>query len=113
MLIGKFNKLDDGRLVGRIRTLTIDAEVEIQPQTGGKEGSPQYRAFIGEFDIGAGWVKKARESGNKYVSLLLDCPSFSASAWATLIASSTEEGAYDLMWKREDRRGRPSGGDTI
>ena len=92
--IGTFTKTNAG-FNGTIQTLSLNAKVTLSPATKNGDASPDYRAFAGKVEIGAGWkrVKEDRE----YVSLKIDDPSFNAPIYGNLIE---RDGHFDLIWSR-------------
>ncbi len=49
-------------------------------------------------EIGAGWLKAARETGAEYMSMKLDDPSLPAPIYATLVQGDKDE--HKLIWSR-------------
>ncbi|MCQ9156340.1 DUF736 domain-containing protein [Acidomonas methanolica] len=85
--IGFFTRTSDG-FAGRVRTLSLDAELTFMPaENNSAEHAPDYRIHLGEGDsaleIGAGW-KRTGERAGEYVSVVLDDPSFMQPIRATL-----------------------------
>ena len=97
-IIGRFTKSDDG-YVGTIRTLSINAKARFAPAAGGQDKAPDFRVFAGEgeIELGAAWIKKARETGRAYLSVKLDDPSFPQPIHASLVEA---EGGFRLIWSR-------------
>jgi uncharacterized protein (DUF736 family) len=97
--LGIFSLTADQKLVGRIRTLTLDIEACLNPI---REPigiiAPTHRVTSGEVEIGAAW-KKEDQSGKEYFSVKIDDPSFPAPFVATLTASESL-GEYFLTWHR-------------
>ncbi|GAC1340027.1 MAG: DUF736 domain-containing protein [Beijerinckiaceae bacterium] len=96
--IGTFTSSNDGLLSGAIKTLTLDTQVSMEPIDSGKDGSPSYRIFAGNIELGAAWRKTAKESGREYHQVRLDDPSFPSPVFANLIENDT--GGFDLLWHR-------------
>jgi len=96
--IGTFTRDESGAFVGNIRTLTLNVKATIKPCAKDNEKSPDYRVNAGAVEIGAGWVKSARETGAEYQSLKLDDPSFPAPIYATLVQG--DNGEHKLIWSR-------------
>src|SRR3546814_10654152 len=74
--IGDFTRTETG-YSGRIRTLSLDAELTLGPaEPSDAENAPDFRIHIGKEDgpeIGAGW-KRVGEKDGDYVSLAIDDP---------------------------------------
>ncbi|MEM7666341.1 MAG: DUF736 domain-containing protein [Pseudomonadota bacterium] len=110
MQIGSFTKTDSGEFEGRITTLTLSADIRYLPVSDKpNDRVPDFRIVSAdsETEIGAGWFKKAKESGKSYVSSKIDDPSFPAPIWAALF--SDEHGNYALYWDRPN----PSASDPV
>src|SRR3546814_4315725 len=74
-LIGQFSRTKSG-YAGRVRTLSVDAEVVLVPaDNSDAENAPDFRIHLGSDDdgpeIGAGW-KRTGEKAGAYVSLKID-----------------------------------------
>jgi uncharacterized protein (DUF736 family) len=92
----------DGKIIGKIQTLTLSASVTFLPndkQTG--PDAPAYRAFRGKSEVGAAW-EKVSDSGRQYLSVRFDDPTFDAPLFANLIVN--EDSSYTLLWSRPSRR---------
>ncbi len=75
--IGYVTKQEDGSYKGQLKTVSIQAEIEIVPNDQ-KSGTnhPDFRVYSGDIEIGAGWIKTSNSSGKTYVSLSLAAPEF-------------------------------------
>jgi uncharacterized protein (DUF736 family) len=59
--IGYVRKEDDGRYKGHLRTVSIQAEIDIVPnQQKSSDSQPDFRVLTQGIEIGAGWQKKAK-----------------------------------------------------
>ena len=97
--IGTFIRSGDtDTFTGTVKTLSINAKVTIRPQDKTSEKAPDYRAFSGQVELGAGWKKTSKED-RPYISVKLDDPSFPAPIYATLVETD-ETGSYNLIWSR-------------
>jgi len=95
-IIGTFTKQDNA-YQGTLATLTLKAKVAIKPvESKNSEKAPDYRVFVGTVEIGAAWAVTAK-SGNEYLSIRLDDPSFAAPIACSLL---TRDNDYALIWKR-------------
>ena len=94
--LGTFT-LVDGVLVGRLRTLTIDADVRLEP-VGDRAaaGVPDYRLYRGESELGAAWTKLSK-SGRRFYLVTLDDPSFAKPIEGRLVRSGD---GFTLIWSR-------------
>ncbi len=75
--IGYVTKQPDGGYQGELKTVSIQADIQIVPNDQ-KAGSnhPDFRVYTDGVEIGAGWLKVSNSSGNEYVSLSLAAPEF-------------------------------------
>jgi len=100
--IGTFTE-KDGKLFGKIQTLSINSSLTILPnENQSSPEAPTYRVFAGRTEVGAAWAKTSENSGRTYYSVRLDDPAFPAPFFASLVEQ--EEGGYALIWSRPQRR---------
>ena len=99
--IGTFNKAADGTITGTVHTFQGSREIMFQRIEKTSEKSPSYFAVLPgtEIVIGAGWLKAAKESGNPYVSIMMDDPTFPVPLYSRLIKDKDSD-AYSLYWER-------------
>ena len=70
--IGTVTRLEDGSFKGQLNTLSIKADVLIQPNDRkSADTQPEYRIYSGNVEIGAGCMRRSEASGRDYVSLSL------------------------------------------
>jgi len=104
--IGAFQKTKTG-YSGRIRTLTLDAELVLVPaENTDAENAPDYRIHLGEAggpEVGAGWKRTGEKAGD-YVSFQLDDPTFTQPVRANLFQSDDDKTAWSLHWNRPPKR---------
>ena len=104
--IGTVTKQKDGRYVGKLKTLSIDAEVVITPvKEKGSEKHPDFQVSCRGVDVGAGWVRKSRTSGKDYVSLSISAPEFGPKTlYANLgrAAESKDPNVFNLIWNTQE-----------
>ncbi|QJX05001.1 DUF736 domain-containing protein [Rhizobium brockwellii] len=106
-LIGQFSRTKSG-YAGRLRTLTLDAELVLVPvEQSDTENAPDYRVHLGSDEdgpeVGAGW-KRTGEKAGEYVSLQIDDPTFSQPVRANLFQSADDKSDWGLHWNRPPRR---------
>ena len=115
MKIAHMTKTETGIFEGRIETLTFGAAIKLFPVTDKTNTkAPDYRIVHadGDLEIGAGWNEKSTRTGNPYISVKIDDPSFPHPLWAALTKS--EEGEYSLLWTRPKPKTDPeSQGETL
>jgi uncharacterized protein (DUF736 family) len=91
---------------GEIRTLSIRARVEIRPnRSKGASVQPDYRIWSDDVDIGAGWLRIGRMSGEPYVSLAFEAPEFGQRRlYANLGRAAGQDDAdcYAILWNPLD-----------
>lgn len=101
-------------LVGNITTLTHGFKIKLAINGQYRErdpSSPKYEIFVagknGEVKCGLAWEKTAKTGqlqGKKFLSLMLDDPSFDAPLNVTAFPDDSGTG-FDIAWRRP-RRGR-------
>lgn len=96
--IGTFTAAKNGHLEGQIKTLAFDTRATFEPVDSQNEEAPAYRLFAGDIELGAAWLRTAKESGNDYHQVRIDDPSFAAPIFANLV--SNRDGGFDLLWNR-------------
>lgn len=105
--IGDFKRTKNG-YAGRIRTLSLDAEIVLIPaEHTDAENAPDYRIHHGNDDgpeIGAGW-KRTGEKAGEYISLQIDDPTLAQPIRANLFQSAEDKSAWGLHWNRPPKRG--------
>lgn len=105
--IGEFTRTKNG-YTGRIRTLSLDAEIVLIPaEHSDAENAPDYRIHHGNDDgpeIGAGWKRTGEKAGD-YVSLQIDDPTLAQPIRANLFQSAEDKSAWSLHWSRPPKRG--------
>ncbi|WP_081916684.1 DUF736 family protein [Caulobacter sp. UNC358MFTsu5.1] len=100
--IGLFRRDGDG-FVGRLATLQIDATVRLTRVEKVSARAPEFRAFVGESECGAGWKPNDPASG-AVLNLRLDDPTWAEPIDARLMA---REEPLSLIWIRraeDDKR---------
>lgn len=103
MHIGSFQKIGPN-YAGRIYTLGIDLALVIVPaEPSDADNAPDWRVHIGENaagpEAGAGWDRTGDKAG-RFISLLLDCPTFAQPIRARLFRSDRQDGLHELAWTR-------------
>lgn len=96
--IGSFSRDESGVYTGTIRTLTLKVKATLRPSPKENDKAPDYRVMADGVEIGAGWLREARETGAEYLSLKLDDPSLASPIYATLVQG--DNGDHKLIWSR-------------
>jgi len=101
-IIGTFKASKDG-YEGVLETLTLRANLTIEPARKTNDNQPDFRVFqITEHfksDIGAAWKKTSRESNGEYLSVSIDDIGFPSKAYCRLVKTGAEKG-HTLFWDR-------------
>jgi uncharacterized protein (DUF736 family) len=103
--IGAVTKAQDGTFKGQLKTLSIKADIMIQPNDRKtSDVQPDYRVFSGDVEIGAGWMRRSEVSGRDYVSLSLAAPEFGPRRiYANLgRAAAGDEDSFAVIWNPAD-----------
>lgn len=103
--IGYVTRTAKGSFKGRIKTLSITADVEIVPNTlKANDVQPDYRVVSGDVEIGAAWNRRSETSGRDYISLSLAAPEFGPRRlYANLgRAAGNDEGCFAIIWNPAD-----------
>ena len=104
--IGQVTRTSNGSYKGQIKTVSIQAEIDIVPNTEkAADGQPDFRVLSKGSEIGAGWTRRAKSSGNDYVSLCLAQPEFGPlRLYANLGRAAGAEGddIFALIWNPQD-----------
>ena len=102
--IASLTKTADG-FKGTLTTLTLKTPIEIQKNARkANEREPDYRVVAGNgFEVGAGWVRQAKLSGEEYVSISLSAPEFNGVMYGNIApAPGGKADEYVLIWHRRN-----------
>jgi uncharacterized protein (DUF736 family) len=104
--IGHVTKSEDGNFKGQLKTLSFRAPIDIllNPSKNG-DTQPDYRVYSQAVEIGAGWIKKGKTSGEDYISLSLADPAFGPKKlYANLgrAAGQDDENVFAVIWTPAD-----------
>jgi uncharacterized protein (DUF736 family) len=104
--IGYVRKENDGSYRGNLKTVSIQAEIDIVPNLQKTaDGHPDYRVLTQGIEIGAGWLKRGETSGKEYVSLSIAAPEFGPKKlYANLgrAAGAEDDNLYAVIWNPGD-----------
>ena len=84
--IATLTEKTDGALEGTLATLNVTAPIAVVPNTRkAKENAPDYRIISRKngFELGAGWNRISRNTGEEYVSVSLSAPEFGGVIYGT------------------------------
>jgi len=109
MLIGSFRHID-GTFVGRIRTLSLDADITIVAAAPSDvESAPAWRVLLGTpedgVEVGAAWDRNGERAG-AYLALQIDDPMFASPLRANLVRAVQDPSEHLLLWSRPQPRDR-------
>jgi uncharacterized protein (DUF736 family) len=104
--IGFLFRTDDG-FHGRLRTLTLDAEVTLVPvESRDARRGPAYRVHLGTDadspEVGAAWRRTGEKVG-AYLGLVLDDPVLARPIRANLFPADADGTTFRLVWSRPVR----------
>jgi uncharacterized protein (DUF736 family) len=104
--IGYVTHQSNGGYKGQLRTLSIQADIEITPNRAkANDVQPDFRVTAGGVEIGAGWLRRSVASGDIYVSLSLAAPEFGPRRlYANLgrAADRDDDDAFAIIWNPAD-----------
>jgi uncharacterized protein (DUF736 family) len=101
--IGEFMKTMEG-WQGRLRTLSIEADLTIVPaEQNDGDNAPDFRIHLGPTaegpEVGAGW-RKVGERAGEYLAVQIDCPTLPRPIRANLFQSTQSPRDHVLLWNR-------------
>ena len=107
--LGNFKLQNNGSFEGTFKTLTVAATLNVVPNTKRSDNAPDYRVFSGyKSEIGAGWNKVAKNSGETYVNLKIAVPEFGPRyIHMSLVRMAQEDNlgaTHCLLWNPEEAK---------
>lgn len=99
--IGYVQRQRDGSFKGSLRTLSVNAEIEILPNAHKSGDQPDYRVVSGDADLGGGWVRTGEVSQREYVRLAISAPELgNRTLYANLgrAAGQADDDAFAIIW---------------
>ena len=110
LTLGTFTRSADGGFTGTLRTLNATASLVIAPVDKTSENAPDHRVYAGNgaaYEVGAGWSRVAKSSGETYINLKIGAPEFGPN-WvrARLVKLETpgEDGITHIaLWEPRER----------
>ena len=104
--IGFVTRTEQGGYKGQLKTLSIRADIEIVPnRSKSADNHPDFRVLTQGVEIGAGWTRTSKASGNEHVSLSFAAPEFGPrKLYANLgRAAGQEDGdVFAVIWNPSD-----------
>lgn len=102
--IGTLTKQADGSYKGGIATLRLNAKITMRPIETPTERGPVHRVFSGFGECGAAFEAQAEQTGQVYLSLKLDDPTFAAPIYVAAFPNKEKPDDLDLIWSRSQTR---------
>ena len=100
--LGYVTKTEAGGFEGALATASLKADIRIVPnREKSEEEQPDYRVYAGNAEIGGGWDRIGKNSGNPYVSLTLADPALGPSrVYANLgrAHGQDDEDVMAILW---------------
>lgn len=103
--IGYVQRQDDGSFKGAIKTLSVNAEIQIVPNRHKTGDQPDYRVLSGGVELGGGWVRTGEVSQREYVRLAMSAPELGPrTLYANLgrAAGQDDDDALAIIWNPGD-----------
>ena len=91
----------DGSMEGVFATLRVNAPITLIPNTNkSREDAPDYRIVNRRtgFEIGAGWHRISRQTGEEYISTKLEAPEIGVIFGNVAPAPGGEPGKKVILW---------------
>jgi uncharacterized protein (DUF736 family) len=106
--LGTFKLLNNGAYTGTLKTLTIDAAININPVEKTSENAPDFRVYTAKrSEIGAAWSQIAKSSGETYLNLKIAVPEFGPNWFRFRLVKldqPTDAGATHIaLWEPADK----------
>ena len=101
--LGYVTKTNKGAFEGTLATMSLKKRISIVPNTAKEtEAQPDFRVYTEDrVEIGGGWNKVGKVSGNAYISLTFAAPEFGSSKiYANLgrAAGQDDESVMAILW---------------
>ena len=103
--IGNVQRLGDGSFKGSIRTLSVNADIQIVPNRGKMGDQPDYKVFAGGVELGGGWIRTGEVSQREYIRIGISAPELgSRTLYANLgrSAGQDDDDVFALIWNPGD-----------
>jgi uncharacterized protein (DUF736 family) len=71
-IIGSFTKQEDGSFRGSISTYLVNGKAVVLPVEKMGDKAPDYRVYLGKFEMGAAWNTTSKDGKSTYLSVKLD-----------------------------------------
>jgi len=102
--LGYVTRQTDGSYKGTLTTASFSTPINILPNKSKSHGKqPDFRVYARGAELGAGWTRKGKMSGQDYVSLRLAAPELGdRRVYVNLgvAAGQDDPDAYALIWNQ-------------
>lgn len=99
--IGYVSRQNDGSFKGQIKTLSVNADIQIVPNRGKMGEQPDYRVLAGSVELGGGWIRTGEVSRREYIRLSMSAPELGdRTLYANLgrAAGQDDDDTYAIIW---------------
>ena len=99
--IANLTRKSDGSLDGTLATLNVQAPISIVPNgRKAKDNEPDFRVISRRngYELGAGWNRISRSTGEEYVSVSLSAPEFGSIYCNLAPAPGDDPNKMVLIW---------------
>ncbi|WP_298307338.1 DUF736 domain-containing protein [uncultured Erythrobacter sp.] len=105
--LGYVTQTDEGGFEGTLATMSLKKRIRILPNTTKESAAqPDFRIYTEDrVEIGGGWTRTGKNSGNEYISLTFAAPEFGPhKVYANLgrAAGQDDEGVMAILWNPRD-----------
>lgn len=103
--IGYVQRQADGSFKGSVRTLSVNAEIQIVPNRAKIGEQPDFRVLSGGVELGGGWIRTGEVSQREYVRLAMSAPEFGPrTLYANLgrAAGQDDDDTLAIIWNPGD-----------
>ena len=101
--IGFFTTTSGGGYIGSLKTLTIDAELELVPFESSNDQAPDFRVLHLGSEVGGGWRRQSK-NGTAFISVTIADPTLPCTIRAVLFQPRKPKGTeWPLVWDRAER----------
>ena len=105
--LGYVTKTDKGGFEGTLSTMSLKKRIRILPNAAKEtDAQPDFRVYTEDrVEIGGGWNRVGKASGNAYVSLTFAAPEFGSNKiYANLgrVAGQEDDNTLAILWNPRD-----------
>jgi uncharacterized protein (DUF736 family) len=99
--IATLTQKDDGNFEGQLTTLSITAQIAlVKNGRKVKDNEPDFRIVSRKngFELGGGWYRTSRNTGEEYISVSLSAPEFGTIYGNVAPAPGEDKGKKVIIW---------------